>query len=130
MPPVEVRVFRDGNGKVPFNDWLRDLKKKQKRAHARCIYLLMALSREGRDLKMPHAKPLRDGVMELRGRVGKVNYRPLFALISNKVAAVSHGLTKEREVPSDAIDLAVARIALMKSDPDRYTADVPRELMK
>jgi len=77
-------------------------------------------------MKMPLSKPLRNGIRELRGRVGTVNYRPLYALMNAGKAVMAHGLTKEGEVPSAAIDLALARVELAHGDMDTYTDNLKK----
>jgi len=39
------------------------------------------------------------------------------------VVAVSHGITKEKEVPPEEIELAIKRRNLVMESPDKYTAD-------
>ena len=65
---------------------------------------------------------LRDDVYELRTKVRNVNYRLLYGFVGKDIAMLSHGLTKERKVPSREIDLAVARLERFKKDPDLHTA--------
>jgi hypothetical protein len=41
--------------------------------------------------------------------------------------ALSHGITKEREVPNSDIDIAIARMKETKASPDKFTADIELE---
>jgi len=52
-----------------------------------------------------------------------VNYRILYGFVGKDVVLVSHGITKEKKVPSKEIDLAAQRLAKYRSDPDKYAAD-------
>ena len=123
MPPAEVQAFCDDAGTSPFNDWLADLKA-EPRAWKKCLYLISALESQGRSLHMPLSKPLRGGISELRAKVGTVNYRIFYGFIGPASAVVTHGITKEGEVPSDQIDLAIERLELAKHNPDKYTTDI------
>jgi phage-related protein len=81
------------------------------------------LSQMGSDLKRPIADYLRDGVYELRWKIGTVNYRILYFFHGEGCCALSHGITKTDEVPDGDINTAVARKLLVESDQDKYTAD-------
>jgi phage-related protein len=82
--------------------------------------MLDLLRRFGHELRRPHADLLREGVYELRTRVGRVNYRILYGFIGKDVVLVSHGITKESSVPDPEIDLPVARIAQCRQDPNGH----------
>ena len=74
----------------------------------------------GHELRRPRADMLRDGVYELRARVGTVNYRILYGFVGKDVALLAAGLTKEKKVPAREIDQAAARIELYKTDPEKF----------
>jgi hypothetical protein len=61
--------------------------------------------------------------MELRARMGKVQYRLLYFFCGPNMACLSHGLTKEGKVPEVDINLAVRRKELVQSSLKQYTAD-------
>jgi putative component of toxin-antitoxin plasmid stabilization module len=63
---------------------------------------------------------LRDGIHELRARVGKVNYRILYGFVGTEVALLACGLTKQQRVPPVDIDRAVARVNEFQRDPKRF----------
>ncbi len=83
------------------------------------MVLLAAL---GHELRRPHADLLRDGIYELRARVGRVNYRLLYFFHGRDVAVVAHGLTKEREVPDGDIERAIERKANYERSPAKHRA--------
>ena len=103
-------------------DWLDGLRESNERAFTKCLYLVDLLRQSGHELRRPHADCLRDGVYELRTRVGRVNYRVLYGFVGQNVVLVSHGITKEKEVPDKEIDTAAARLALDRENPGRHTA--------
>jgi hypothetical protein len=78
MPQTVIRVFRDEDGTIPLKDWLEGLKQTGSRAYAKCLERIELLAQLGNELRRPLADILRDGVYELRMKVGKVNYRILY----------------------------------------------------
>jgi phage-related protein len=103
---------------VPILDWFDGLPQK---ALDKCRVKLERLRDLGHELRRPEADYLRDGVYELRVRLGSVNYRMLYFFHEDVAAVVSHGLTKERRVPPKEIDRAVAAKGRFAQSPDRHT---------
>ncbi len=124
MPRTAVRLFREADGTTPFLDWIGDLERREPRAYVKCLERLGLLSQLGSELRRPLADTLRDGIRELRVRVGSVHYRILYFFCGSNVVCLSHGLTKEGKVPDAQIDVAVGRKRLVERDIDRYTADL------
>lgn len=125
MPATEVRAFRDADrdGTVPVQDWLDELEHREPKAHAKCLARILELADKGNQMRRPHADYLCEGIYELRATLGKDQYRLLYFFFGTNVVAVSHGITKEKEVPSEEIELAISRKNLVMASPDRYTAD-------
>ena len=63
---------------------------------------------------------MRNGIYELRVRHRSVNYRMLY-FFHNRIAVISHGLTKEDIVPARKIDLAVLHNSQFSRSPERHT---------
>lgn len=78
VPQTELYFFKDDAGKAPVGEWLRELRRKQRRAYAKCVARIDTLASLGHELRRPMADYLRDGVYELRVRHGHVNYRILY----------------------------------------------------
>lgn len=123
MPATEVRAFRGEDGKVPSQDWLDDLERREPKAYAKCLARILELADKGYEMRRPHADFLRDGIYELRASFSGIHYRLLYFFFRKGAIAVSHGTTKEDKVLPKEIDLAVTRMALIKKHPDKYTAD-------
>jgi phage-related protein len=123
MPETTVLFFREENGTAPLMDWLADLEKRQRKAFDKCLFMLDLLRQYGHELRRPHADLLRDGVYELRTRVRRLNFRILYGFVGKDIVLVSHGITKEREVPDLDIELAVKRLALYHQNPTRYASE-------
>ena len=120
MPATDVFFFRDRDGSVPVLEWLEEVRDRKERAFRKCFGLIRLLEEFGHELRRPRADMLRDGVYELRTKVGNVNYRILYGFVGKDVALLAAGLTKEKKVPTREIDQAAARIELYKTDPDAF----------
>lgn len=118
MPEVEVVFFREEDGSVPVLDWLDGLTDK---AQAKCTARIERLAELGHELRRPEADYLRDGVYELRVGLQGINYRILYFFHGRTAAVLSHGLVKERRVPSREIDLAVERRKRFEAAPAAHT---------
>jgi len=118
MPKTEVVFYAEEDGTVPFIEWLDGLTEK---AQLKCLARVKRLELLGHELRRPEADFLRDGIYELRIGLQGVNYRILYFFHQQLVAVVSHGLTKERQIPPREIDRAVERMKQFEVNPKRYT---------
>lgn len=118
MPRTEVLFFRKADNSVPLLDWLNDLPVK---VQAKCIERIDRLGELGHELRRPEADFLRDGISELRASYQGVHYRMLYFFAGKSVVVVSHGVTKERELPAKEIDLAVRRKQLVETHFAQFT---------
>jgi len=121
MPRTPVIFYRDDDGSVPVLDWLRELPAK---AQDKCRVRLERLHELGHELRRPEADYLRDGIYELRVRLGTVNYRMLYFFHGQTAAVVSHGLAKEASVPPREIELARFRRLNFLAAPERHSAQL------
>jgi phage-related protein len=118
MPRTKVVLYRDDDGTVPLLEWLDGL---IPRAQAKCRLKIERLVELGHELRRPEADFLRDGIYELRVSLGGQNYRLLYFFHGRTAAVVSHGLVKERAVPSREIDRAIERKKKFEKDPGKHT---------
>jgi phage-related protein len=118
MPKTTVVFYREDPGTVPVLDWLDSLPKK---ALDKCLVRIERLRDLGHELRRPEADLLRDGIYELRVRLGTVNYRMLYFFHGRFAAVLAHGLNKENEVPPRDIEIAIRRKRNFESDPERHT---------
>ena len=123
MPHTTVSVYRDADGSVPLETWLSVLEKRVPKAYDRALERILQLESYGNELKMPHSKPLGDGIYELRWRVVKVQYRILYFFHGKCAAALSDGFTKEGAVPPHEIELAIKRKKLIVANPNKHLAE-------
>ena len=121
MPKTELIFYRDERGQAPVVEWLRELRRKDKKAYAKCNARIQVLAQLGHELRRPMADYLRDGIHELRIRHGHVNYRILYFFHGQAVAILAHGLTKEDEVPNADIERAIQRKEAFAKDPAKHS---------
>jgi hypothetical protein len=121
MPQTRICVFCDRRGKSDLLTWLKDLRRDAPAAHKKGQARIRLLALEGNALRRPVADYLRDGIYELRWRVKTVQYRVLYFFHDKCAATLSHGLTKEDEVPDDDIEQAIVRSGLVRRSPAKHT---------
>ena len=96
MPKTTVAFYQDYPDTVPVLDWLDSLPTK---ALDKCRVRIERLRDLGHELRRPEADFLRDGIYELRVRLGTTNYRMLYFFHGRIATVLAHGLVKEGEVP-------------------------------
>jgi putative component of toxin-antitoxin plasmid stabilization module len=79
------------------------------------------LAEMGHELRRPEADFLRDGIYELRSRLGTVNYRILYFFHGREVAVLASAITKEADIPAVEINRALNRKGLFVGDPATHT---------
>ena len=121
MARIEVYFYRDEDGSLPLLGWLDALPKK---VQLKCIERISRLAELGNELRRPDADYLRDGIYELRASYQGVHHL-LYFFAGKAVTVLSHGITKEREVPNREIDRAIQRKEQVQGDFKRYTFKPP-----
>jgi len=117
-------LYREDDDSAPFLDWFDTLPAK---AQDKCRARIERLAASGHELRRPEADYLRDGIYELRVRLGSVNYLVLYFFHGEAVVVLSHGLVKERAVPTREIDQAIARKQRYERDPASHTYEETHE---
>ena len=118
MGHIQVVMYREEDGSVPFLDWFDDLPEK---AQDKCRVRLERLAALGHELRRPEADYLRDNIYELRVRLRNANYRMLYFFHGRATAVLSHGVVKEHRVPPNEIGRAAERKRHFDRDPPRHT---------
>ena len=121
MPVTTVVFFSDEDRACPLLEWLDRVPAK---VQDKCIVRIERLAEMGHELRRPEADFLRDGIYELRISFQSVNYRMLY-FFHRQTAVISHGLTKEKQVPDREIELAIRRRDLFRRDPAKFTYAEP-----
>lgn len=102
-------------------EWLQELHETNARAFLKCRAAITRLALLGHELRRPEADYLRDGIHELRIRVGSVNYRLLYFFHGRTISVLAHGLTKEADVPATDINRAITRKTAFTANPTAHT---------
>lgn len=119
MPATPVIFFQDRPDKAPsLIKWLDGLPEK---AQQKCLARLKRLEDLGHELRRPEADYLRDGIYELRASYQGVHHRMLYFFHGRAATVISHGITKEREVPSGEIDRAIRAKESFEANPAHHT---------
>jgi phage-related protein len=119
MATTKVVLFKESDGSVPLLLWLDAIPPK---AQDKCIVRVERLKELGHQIRRPEADYLRDGVYELRARLGNVHYRMLY-FFCGKDAVISHGLMKEHKIPEREIALALDHRVRFEQDPKLHTCE-------
>jgi phage-related protein len=121
MPQTRLLFFQDAAGVAPVWEWLKDLRATNPKAYAKCVVRIRRLTELGHELRRPEADLLRDGIYELRARLGTVNYRILYFFHGRNVAVLAHAITKEDEIPAAEIKRALERKRAFVANPPAHT---------
>jgi len=121
MPETEVVFFAVNEGNSPALTWIEDLPSK---VQDKIIVKVERLKECGHELRRPEADYLRDGIYELRVRFQSVHYRLLY-FFNGKQAVISHGCTKESEIPAGEIAEAIRNKHTFENDPARHIYQEP-----
>ena len=117
MARTDVYLYGNEDGELPLVGWLDKLPQK---ARLKCTERISRLAELGNELRRPEADFLRDGVYELRASFQGVHYRILYFFAGKAVVVLSHGLTKEREVPNKEIERAIEHKEKVDGDFKRH----------
>lgn len=126
MPATQLYYYEE-NGEVPVYQWLKELGRTDKKALANCLAKIRLLAFEGHQLRRPHTDYLRGGIYELRAKRGRVQYRILYFFHGQNIALLTHGLTKEKKVPSIDIERAIRRKKQYEKSPETHRAEIEVE---
>ena len=86
---------------------LEFLGQQQTAVKAKILKNMLELDRLGIAAKRPLVDYLRDDIYELRTGLNHINYRLLYFFDGLDIILITHGLKKEKEVPSNEIDYAI-----------------------
>jgi phage-related protein len=118
MPKTTIRIYRESNGSVPLLEWLDEQPEK---VQDKFTVLIELLGEKGYDLRRPSCDFLESGIYELRARYLNVQYRILYGFVGKNMVLLSHGCTKESEVPKKDIKRAIENRKKYMSHPDVHT---------
>jgi len=118
MPRTELIIYKEKDNSVPLLKWMSSLSRKVQNKWTARFELL---GQFGFDLRRPHCDILKDGIHELRLKMGTINYRVLYSFVGQNVVLLSHGFSKEREVPETEINRAIINRKNYLANPPVHT---------
>jgi phage-related protein len=118
MPKTKLIFYREIDGTTPLLEWLD---KQPDIIQDKCTAVIRLLADYGFELRRPNCDYLRDGIYELRTRYGSVHYRILYGYAGQNIALLSHGCTKEKEVPKSDMEQAIKNLKSFKQNPKAHT---------
>jgi phage-related protein len=121
MPQTRLLFLQESGGFAPVWELLKDLRARNPKAYAKCVVRMRRLAEMGHELRRPEADLLRDGIYELRTRLGTVNYRMLYFFHGRNVAVLAQAITKENEIPAIEINRALERKRIFVASPAAHT---------
>ena len=92
MPHFEVLFYERENGEQPAKSFLIGLDTKMR---ARLLGLISLLQENGPALREPYTKHLRDGIFELRAKLGNDITRVLFFFVAGRHIILTNGFVKK-----------------------------------
>ena len=120
MPRTELIIYKDKDESVPLLKWMNSFSRE---VQSKWTARFDLLGQFGFELRRPFCDILRDGIYELRLKIGTINYRVLYAFVGKNVVLLSHGFSKKDIVPDTEIDKAIA-------NRNKYLANPPVHTLK
>ena len=103
----EVIAYEDVNGKIPVQDFLKQLTPKMR---AKMYGMLEILQEKGSMLREPYSKYIEDGIFELRCKFGSDITRVLyFFYYEGKIILTNGFVKKTQKTPKEEIEIAKDR---------------------
>ena len=102
---IDVVFYMKADGTEPAKEFLLSLNKKMRAKMLRTITLL---ANNGPLLREPCSKSLRNGIFELRAKVGSDDFRVLYFFFSGSRAVLTNGFIKKtQKTPRSEIERAL-----------------------
>lgn len=100
----QIQFYTKESGETPFWEYYRTLNPKMQ---AKVFWTIELLKAAGRDLREPYSSPLRDGLFELRTKLGSDIVRCLYFFQKRNIVILTHGFTKKTtKTPKGEIEKA------------------------
>ncbi len=105
MGKVNVIFYDLPDGSYPAQEFIDGLDLKMQ---AKMIRTIVLFQENGTDLRKPYSEHLRDGIFELRAKVGSNISRVLYFFFDGNRAILTHGFIKKtQKTPASEIDRAI-----------------------
>lgn len=104
MQEFEIIFYDKEDGTEPAKDFILSLDIKMR---AKMLRTVEMLKKNGNRLREPESKPLGDGIMELRAKVGSDISRVLYFFVIGQKAVLTNGFIKKtQKTPKSEIEKA------------------------
>ena len=90
----ELVYYHTSSGKMPVVDYIDTL---SDRKAAKVMDRLKMLNKQGNNLRYPYSSPARDGIFELRAKLGTDIFRIFYFFAGENTIILSNGYTKKQE---------------------------------
>lgn len=101
----QVIFYEKENGNEPVKEFLDSLDVKMK---AKMFRTISILAENGPKLREPYSKPLRDGIFELRAKVGSDISRVMYFFVVGQTIVLTNGFIKKTtRTPEREIETAI-----------------------
>ena len=102
---LSVDFYKQANGKEPVREWLKSLKKEERRTIGEDIKMVQ----EGWPLGMPLVGNLGKGLWEVRSTLSNTIARVLFVMHEGQMVLVHGFIKKTPKTPSQDLDIGMKR---------------------
>ncbi len=99
MDKFLVEFYEKENGEIPVEEFLLSLNVKMR---AKLVGMIEILQEKGNSLREPYSKYLRDGIFELRGKVGSDISRVLYFFYYDGKIILTNGFVKKTQKTSQS----------------------------
>ena len=113
QPPKKlllVQFYKQPNGKEPVREWLKSLRKEERRAIGEDVKMVQ----EGWPLGMPLVRNLGKGLWEVRSTLANTIARVLFVMNEGQIVLLHGFIKKTQETPLHELEIAIARAKQVK----------------
>ncbi len=107
---ISVDFYKQGSGREPVREWLKSLKKEERRVIGEDIKMVQS----GWPLGMPLVGNLGKGLWEVRSKLLNTIARVLFIMHGGKMVLVHGFIKKTEKTPLQDIELALSRAKEVK----------------
>lgn len=104
MQEFEIIFYNKADGTEPAKDFLDNLDVKMR---AKMLRTIVLLQNNGYELREPYSKLLKNGIFELRAKVGSDISRVLYFFVVGKKIVLTNGFIKKtQKTPTEEIERA------------------------
>ena len=109
MDKFEIIFYEKEDGTEPAKEFIKRLDKKMQ---AKMLRTIEMLQNNGYELREPYSKPISEGILELRAKVGSDISRVMYFFVIGKTAVLTNGFIKKtQKTPKEELERAKRYLA-------------------